>query len=147
MSEPKRRKKIDVPFADDEEIADFVRRFELRLWPYERWTHRAHLAVAVWYLRQTPFEGALARARHHIQLYNRTCGEPDGYNETVTVLFLRLVARRLQARAGATAAELVAELAATYGIDWALTHYSAALLWSPEAKARWAEPDLKPMDF
>jgi hypothetical protein len=41
-----RIKKIDVPFKSDDEITQLVARFESCTWPYERWTHRAHIAIA-----------------------------------------------------------------------------------------------------
>jgi hypothetical protein len=85
------RRKIDVPFADDAEIAKLVEQCEPASWPYERWTHRAHLAVGLKYALAMPFDAALDRIRHHITLYNRACGDPNGYNETITILFLRRI--------------------------------------------------------
>lgn len=53
--------KQDIPFRSDDEIRDLVVRFERCVWPYERWTHRAHLALALSYLRQYPLDDATNR--------------------------------------------------------------------------------------
>ncbi len=147
MSKPN-RVKIDLPFRSDDELLEMVAHFEACQWPYPRWTHRAHLGVAVVYLRQHSFDAALERIRQHIQLYNRTCGDPEGYHETITILFMRRVNRFLQDnRELESLAGAVDEWAAILDMKWPLTYYSPELLWSAEAKARWAEPDLRQIDF
>lgn len=143
-----RRPKIDVPFTDDAEVHEMVRLFEACRWPYSRWTHRAHLGVALCYLQERPFDEALSRVRHHIQLYNRTCGDPTGYHETLTVLFLRRVAAYLRdVGEPPSLAEAVELLAAEYDMAWPLRYYSAELLWSARAREEWTDPDLRELDF
>lgn len=140
--------KIDLPFADDAEIAVMVELFEQCRWPYERWTHRAHLALAVHYLSRHPYEDALALVRANIQMYNRTCGDADGYHETITVLFLRRVARALAERHdGDTFVAVVDRLCRCCDMRWLLRYYSPGRLRSAAAKASWLEPDLRPLDF
>jgi hypothetical protein len=125
-----------------------VGRFERCEWPYARWTHRAHLGVALCYLRAYPFEAALARIRHHIPLYNRTLGDPDGYHDTITVLFMRRVRRYLDDHSGdLSMAAAIEELAADCDMRWPLRYYSPERLWSAEAKAGWVKPDLRPLHF
>lgn len=139
------RVKIDVPFATDAEVEEMVAAFEECRWPYPRWTHRAHIGVAAVYLSRHPFDEALTRTRHHINLYNRTCGDPDGYHETLTVLFLRRVAAELRHRGERSLAEVVNDLTAMCDMTWPLRHYSPELLWSAEAKAGCVEPDREPL--
>ena len=142
------RVKIDHPFATDTELADIVAQFEECVLPYPRWTHRAHIGVALCYLRDYPFDVALARVRHHIPLYNRTCGDPAGYHDTITVLFMRLVARYLRDRPDSPPlVEAVEKLAADCDMRWPLRYYSPERLWSAEARAGWVEPDVRPLDF
>ncbi|MFL5328942.1 MAG: hypothetical protein ACJ8C4_08490 [Gemmataceae bacterium] len=142
------RVKIDHPFVTDAEVTDMVARFEACDWPYPRWTHRAHLGVALCYLRDYPFDEALARVRHHIPLYNRTRGDPAGYHDTLTVLFLRRVARYLRDKPVCPPlAAAVEELAAECDMRWPLRYYSLERLWSAEARAGWVEPDVRPLDF
>ena len=90
------RPKIDHPFTSDAEIDEMVRLFESCELPGERWTHRAHLAVAATYLGRYPLSEATDRARDHIRRYNESRGNTTGYHETITVVFMRLVARELR---------------------------------------------------
>ncbi|HEX8199588.1 MAG TPA: hypothetical protein VF590_03815 [Isosphaeraceae bacterium] len=142
------REKVDRPFASDVEVVEMVAAFERCEWPYQRWTHRAHLGVALCYLRAGPFEAALARARHHIPLYNRARGDPAGYHDTITILFLRRVLRYLEDHPGPSSlAAAVEELAAACDMRWPLRYYSPGRLWSAQARAGWLDPDLAPLDF
>jgi hypothetical protein len=140
--------KIDLPFATDDEVVEMVAGFESCEWPYPRWTHRAHLGVALCYLQKYSFEVALARVRHHIPIYNRTCGDPLGYHDTITVLFMRKVHRYLRDHPGdLSLAAAIEELTATCDIQWPLQYYSPERLWSAEARAGWIEPDRRVLDF
>ena len=142
------REKIDHPFASDAEVAEMVAQFEECVLPYSRWTHRAHLGVALSYLAAYPFAVALGRVRHHIPLYNRTCGDPDGYHETITLLFMRRAAQYLREAPGPVSlAAAVEELAGACDMRWPLRHYSPERLWSAEARAGWVEPDREPLGF
>jgi hypothetical protein len=138
--------KPDPPFTSDAEVADLVRLFESCELPGVRWTHRAHLAVAATYLQRYPLPEATERARTHIRRYNESRGNWTGYHETVTALFMRLVACDLVA-APADLARFVNELAGRFPPDWLLGYYSRDRLWSDAARAGFVEPDLKPLDF
>jgi hypothetical protein len=142
-----KREKIDFPFASDAEVVHMVAEFEACKWPYPRWTHRAHLGVALHYLRQYGFTAALERVRHHIPLYNRTCGDPDGYHDTITILFMRRVDKFLRDNPGVNLTAAVEQLAGICDMQWPLRYYSSDRLWSAEAKAAWLEPDRQPLDF
>lgn len=148
MTEPRRVVKVDRPFRDDDEIASLTEQFEQCRLPYERWSHRAHLAVATTYLRRLGLEAATDLVRQNIQRYNRTCGQPDGYHETITRFYMHVIRRFLAERgAGLTVAEVVEELVRDVaGKESARAYYSAELLGSAEARAAWVEPDLRPLD-
>lgn len=142
------REKIDLPFATDVEVFEMVAQFERCEWPYARWTHRAHIGVALCYLRAYPFEAALARVRCQIPLYNRTRGDPAGYHDTITVLFMRRVRRYLDDHPGELSlAVAVEELVEECDMRWPLRYYSPERLWSAEAQAGWVDPDRAPFDF
>jgi hypothetical protein len=138
--------KPDPPFTSAAEIAELVRLFESCQLAGDRWTHRAHLAVAATYLRSYPLPEATDRARAHIRRYNESRGNHTGYHETITVLFMRLVARELQA-SPADLAGFVNGLAGRFAVDWLYGHYSKDRLWSAEARVGFVEPDLLPLDF
>lgn len=142
------REKIDLPFATDAEVVDMVVQFERCEWPYPRWTHRAHIGVALYYLRTYSLEVALDRGRLHIPMYNRTRGDPAGYHETITVLFMRRVHRYLQDNPSQPSlADAIEEVAAACDMLWPLRYYSTERLWSAEARAGWVDPDRQPLDF
>jgi hypothetical protein len=138
--------KPDPPFASDTEVAELVRLFESCQLPGERWTHRAHLAVAATYLRSYPLPDAIDRARMHIRRYNASRGNHTGYHETITVLFMRLVARELEPDPPDLAG-FVNGLAGRFPMDWILGYYTKDRLWSAAARAGFIEPDLRPLDF
>jgi hypothetical protein len=141
------RRKIDIHFRSAADIAELVRLFESCELPYERWTHRAHLAVAAAYLAGYALSEALDRARAGIQRYNRTRGDPAGYHETITVVYLRLVARELASVPPDGAAGLVNDLAERCRVEWLYQYYSPDRLWSAEARAGFVPPDVCPLDF
>ena len=138
--------KQDLPFADEAAIAAMVAEFEACRWPFVRWTHRCHLALAAWYLSRFPYETALAKVREGIQRYNRACGTADGYNETITQVFLKVVVNRLVRLApNAPLIPVIDELARDRTMAWVHEHYSPALLASRAAIDGWVDPDRKPL--
>ena len=149
MSSPQREKqKEELPFESDSDVESLVVRFETCSLPYKHWTHRAHLAVAVRYLRQFPFDEALSRLRDNITKYNRRCGDPDGYNETITVAFLKKLESEF--RLGRSCSSMhgeVERLKRLCTVDWLYNYYSRDLIWSQEAKRHFKEPDLARFDF
>jgi hypothetical protein len=144
---PASRNKIDIPFATEAEVVELVNLFEACELPYERWTHRAHLAVASVYLRRFALEEATDRARRFIPRFNLTRGDPNGYHETITVLFMRLIEREMRIAPGAELATFVNDLTGRFQVGWLLRYYSPGLLWSAEARAGFVPPDLRPLDF
>ena len=125
-------------FKDDEEIIDLVRRFESCEINPADFRHYQHLTVAVWYIKEFPYDIASDKLRTGIQklaaAYSKT-----GYHETITLFWLMLV-REFAATAdsGESLSELANRLVSTYEKSFIAEYYSEELLASPEAKARWA---------
>jgi hypothetical protein len=138
--------KPDPPFTSDAEVAELVRLFESCELPGERWTHRAHLAVAASYLRRYPLPEAINRVRTYVRQYNASRGEHAGYHETITVLFMRLIAREAKSNPPDLAG-FVNDLAGRFPVGRLLDYYSADRLWSAEARAGFVGPDVRPLDF
>jgi hypothetical protein len=145
---------LDLPrFGRSEEVERLVARFEDGTLPKAEWTHRAHLAVALWYAARLPFEEALAAVRDGIQAINAVHGvvttPSGGYHETITRFYLRVVfhyVRREELQGGTDWAARVNRLLARYGArDLPLRHYTRDRLMSPEARFGWVEPDLRPI--
>ena len=139
-------------FHTTEEILSLVRRFEDCTLPREEWTHAAHLTVALWHLLQFDWPEAVARVRRGIKLYNAAHGvlstPTGGYHETLTLFWLRTVRAFLEAERNEARAlvRLANDLTATADKGLPLEHYTRARLFSPEARAGWVEPNLKPFD-
>ncbi len=134
-----------MPDAD----AKFLSAFENCTLPFAEWHHRAHLKVAYLYLRQLPFEEALAKARENIKRYNAATNTPEtlerGYHETITVAWMRLVQFTLSEYGPAASAEEFLDAQEQLVNRKALRFfYSRERLVSWKAKSEFVEPDLAP---
>jgi len=141
-----------VTYREAGEILALVRDFETCALPRERWTHAAHLTVALWYLLQYEWPEAVRRVREGIKRLNEAHGvvttRERGYHETLTLFWLRHVRAFLE-RGYNEARPLVPlanELIERSDRNRPLEHYTRALLFSWEARLGWVEPDIKPLD-
>lgn len=130
-----------MPMTDEE----FARAFEAGSVTPEAFDHLAHVRVAWVYLRESASEEeALARMRAAIRRFAAAAGASGKYHETITVLWMRLLA---DVKAGGSAGEL-ADVLRTYPAladkDLPLRYYSRERLFSDEARAAWVEPDRQP---
>lgn len=115
---------------DDAAFLDALQRGSL---PGEEMDHRAHLRLAL-LCRDDP-----RRAREILLSYVTRLGVSVKYHETLTQVWLRLVA--------ACPARTLDGLMKTHlaDKDLPLRHYSPERLWSEEARSRFVEPDLLPL--
>jgi len=134
------------------ELDHLATRFNAAAIPRPEWTHQAHLRVGAWYVDRYGADEALARLRVEIRRLNEANGvantPTDGYHETVTAAYVRLLAHFLAACPPAMPfAERVAALLASPvgGKDALLRHYSRDLLMSSHARAAWVPPDREPL--
>lgn len=143
--------KIELPLAsytDIAELAELAERHAACTLPYVNWTHRAHLALALFYLKQLSLDEAIAKIRNNIKAYNLKCGDGKGYHETITVLFMNKIHNYLQQDHKFLAIENeLAELVNTCTVEWLYNYYSKERLWSDQARHNWLDPDLKALDF
>lgn len=134
-----------------DEIEDLVRGFEACTLPHSAWTHRAHLTVALWYLVQGSEAEATWRMRDGLHRLNQAHGVPTtkerGYHETITLFWLRMIGREVAHAADGELVEMANVIAHRYSNSrLPFEYYSRDLLMSWEARQRWVEPDLKPLD-
>ena len=140
--------------ASDDELAALGRQVRDGVLPKALWTHRAHLAVAVWVIGACP---ELVPARDMpgmIRAYNVASGtantDTGGYHETITQASLRAVAAFLAAQAPELPlyAACNALFDSRYGDQhWLLAHWSRDVLFSVAARRGWVQPDLAPLPF
>ena len=141
----------NATFRTTGELLTLVRRFEDCTLPREEWTHAAHLTVALWHLLQLDWPAAVAHVCRGIKRYNAAHDIPatptGGYHETLTLFWLRAVRTFLEAERNEARAlvRLANDLCAAADKGLPLAHYTRARLFSPEARAAWVEPDLKPL--
>lgn len=120
--------------------------------PKSQWTHAAHFAVALWMILHRPPGAAEADMPAIIRRYNEATGvansEHDGYHETITQASIA-AARAFLDRQPQTLPlhELLDALMDTPLGDsrWLLSYWSKDRLFSPQARRRWVEPDLRPL--
>jgi hypothetical protein len=137
----------------DEAIRDTGLRFLALTLPKPEWTHEAHIATTCWLLLERPDIVPERDLPGLIRRYNESVGgvnsATEGYHETITRLFIRTLRAKLAESEGqGLAGRVNAILLAPEGRrDWPLRFYSPGLLFSPEARLGWVEPDLAGMDL
>jgi hypothetical protein len=129
----------------DTDVLTLVDQLERCLLAKDEFHHRDHLAVAAAYLRACDFETALARMRTSLQRFAAQHSVAGLYHETLTRFWLLQVEQRLdRSLALCESVRRIQEQLPDKGL--ALRYYSKDLLNSPEARMRWIEPDLQPIE-
>lgn len=142
--------KIELPLARDEDFADLAQQHDACTLSYVNWTHRAHIAVALYYLylQNMSLDAVIEKLRRNIHAYNKAKGDGMGYNETITVVFMKKIHAELQSpRSLPSLVDELERLLDICTIDWLYHYYSPHLIWSEKAKQGWVEPDIKALDF
>jgi hypothetical protein len=136
------------PYRTCQEVEALVEEFENCTLPIGRFKHPAHLAVALYYLTRATPEEATRKMRDSLLRIIARYGVA-GYNETITLFWLRRVASFLACvERSRPFVHLLDELLESYGdARLIFDYYTRERLMSDEAGAVWVEPDLKPLDF
>ncbi len=131
------------------EIENLVTQFSKKLLQKEKWTHDAHITVALWYNFNYNFENALNLIRTKIKAYNISVGTPNtensGYHETLTVFWMVLTSNFLKENRFDRLEEACAnffktEMASKYT---PLRYYTKELLFSKQARSQWINGNIK----
>jgi len=130
--------------TDDE---TFLAEFEAQRWPLEKWHHRDHLKLAYLYLMRNSLAEAAVKIRAGIIAHNKARGivnsPTSGYHETMTQVWLRLVAATIREYGPAENADAFYERSPQLHEKKTLRlFYSRELFMSPRAKIEFVEPDL-----
>ena len=113
--------------------AAFLKALERGTFPKEEMNHPAHLRLALL------CRGDPQRARDLLQRFAVGVGQAVKFNETLTQVWLRLVAAHPETTVDALMKTPLADA------KLPLRHYSHERLWSDEARERFIEPDLHPL--
>jgi len=123
---------------------DLWRAFHDATLPAAQWTHAAHLRIAWLHLACYELDEAHLRMRVGIIRLNAAHGLVEtaerGYHETLTRVWLALVAAARRRAPGPDSTHLLAQPGLDR--DTPLAYYSRARLFSVAARARFVPPDL-----
>lgn len=109
--------------------------------------HRAHVRAAYIYLAESDSDRASERMRDALLGFLRHHGvDPSKYHETITRAWILAVRHFMQLTPAAQSAdEFIDANPQLLDAQIMLTHYSAELLFSPQARATFVDPDLGPI--
>jgi hypothetical protein len=107
--------------------------------------HKAHVRLAYVHLAGRDTEAALGAVRNALRRFLAHHGiDPAKYHETMTRAWVLAVRHFLERTPDSGSADdFIARNPALLDSQIMLSHYSADLLFSDAARARWVEPDLE----
>ena len=135
--------KHDLSTSDRE----FRAAFEAGAFAPADFSHRAHVRLAYVYLAESDVDLALERMRAALVSFLSHHGIPASkYHETLTRAWILAVDHFMHRSPEASSADdFIARNPALLDSKIMLTHYSADLLFSDEARAGFVEPNLDPI--
>ena len=130
-----------------EQDRHFVAEFEACRFPPAQFDHRAHVRLAYAYLAENDTERAAELMRSALMAFlSHHKIDTSKYHETMTKAWILAVRHFMQRSASALSADDFIEAnPALLDSKIMQTHYSADLLFSDEARARFVEPNLDPI--
>jgi hypothetical protein len=118
--------------------------FEAGRLPAAQFDHRAHVRLAYTYLAESDADAATTRMRTALLAFLRHHGIPIAkYHETMTRAWILAVRHFMETSAASASADaFIDDNPRLLDAKIMMTHYSAGLLFSEEARSRFIEPDL-----
>jgi hypothetical protein len=136
-------------YGSEDGIRALAEGFESCSLPDEDFDHRAHLAVAVWYLSTMTVEEAARMMREGLLRFLAHYEvDPQKYNETITQFWVKRLDKLMREADSSLSLAARADQAIERagGSEIIFSYYSRKLLFSEEARINWVEPDLKPLE-
>lgn len=122
---------------------DFVQAFLTGSLPPTQFHHRDHLRLAWALVRLTGVDEAMKRITSGIRYFATTHGHAAKYHETMTQFWVRIVGHAVAARPDIITFEsFLAAFPLLLEKDLPYRHWRRETMLSPDARARWVEPDL-----
>ena len=117
-------------------------------WPTdERFGHYDHLRVAWLVIVRHGPEVAAEIVGDRLKAMAVARGVAPLYNETMTRFWIRLIAHVREATGVATIDEAIERVPMLLDKNLAQRHWSRTLMFGPEARVTWVEPDIAPLAF
>ena len=135
-------------YETEKDVLDLVGSFEDATISREDWKHPEHLIVALYYVSHFDVETAIDKMRSGIlnllsNGFKVDLSKEMPYHETITIFWIRAVAKFHAASNGKPLGSKFDEMVAKFDKAYLLTFYSRELIFSDLARARFVEADLK----
>lgn len=129
------------------EDREFRVAFESCEFPPAEFNHRAHLRLAYVYLTEHDTESAYALMRESLHRFLEYHGvDLSKYHDTITRAWILAVRHFMEATSNFDSADsFIDQNPQMLDAKIMMTHYSAEVLFSDEARAKFVEPDLDPI--
>jgi hypothetical protein len=124
---------------------DFLSVFERGGFPGNAFPHRAHLRMAWLYVTMLGPDEAIEKAAAGIRNLAAHSGLPTLYHDTITRAWVYAVAAAIGHSSSTTFDGFIEAHPRLLDKHLLLEHYTAGVLTSPEARARWVAPDVRPI--
>jgi hypothetical protein len=122
----------------------FIGAFEAATLPGDQFTHAAHVRAGWWYLRHYPIGEAIDRFSRSLRAFAAAQGADRKYHETMTVVWMLLIAERLGMNPDLGWEEFAAHHPDLLATSLLARYYSDATLTSDAARQRFVMPDRAP---
>jgi hypothetical protein len=134
------------PHKLTEDDRGFRAAFEACRVPPSQFNHEAHVRLAYVYLAELDVESAVDKMREALLNFLEHNSIPRSkFHETMTRAWVLAVRHFMNRSASASSADFIARNPELLDSKLMLTHYSASVLFSPDARAAFVEPDLDPI--
>ena len=134
------------PHELSEDDRDFRSAFEACISAPAEFNHEAHVRLAYVYLVEGDVESAVQRMRAALLNFLEHNDIPRSkFHETITRAWVLAVRHFMNKSTSASAADFMAKNPDLLDSRIMLTHYSASVLFSADARAAFVEPDLDPI--
>lgn len=126
---------------------EFLRAF-LKGWPSTvHFGHYDHLRIAWLVIERHGPERAAEIVGERLRRMAIAAGVAPLYNETMTRFWIRLIDHVREVTGAATVDEAISKVPMLLDKNLAQRHWSRTVMFGPDARVRWVEPDLVPLPF
>jgi hypothetical protein len=134
------------PHELSEEDRTFRSAFEACTVTPAQFNHEAHVRLAYVYLVESDVESAVQRMREALLNFLEHNGIPRSkFHETITRAWVLAVLHFMNKSTSTSSTDFIAKHQELLDSKIMLTHYSASVLFSSDARAAFVEPDLDPI--
>ena len=138
---------MNAPHRASPEDQAFVRAFEACQVAPEAFDHAAHVRLDYIYLCEAPVDAAADRMKQALLAFLAHLGiGPSKYHETITRAWIMAVSHFMnETEACESATAFMALNPRLLNSKIMLKHYSAEVLFSPQAREEFIQPDVRPI--